>query len=129
MQKQEVGNKGSEKREYPETLALKDGDTVVAIAVEQRTATTQYGERIVVESIVRGQSQDKTFTLWWPRKLPTPPLSTPFALTRKTKSDYALSVAETEDEMKTLWRDGVIQAQVADAPKSRVKAILDKLGS
>lgn len=106
MAKRYGGGKDEKLKEFPPTHELESGKDVVAIALEQREVETRYGDRTVVECVIRGEDESKVFTIWWPLKLPSPPLQTPFYLKRISKKNYELLVPENAQEEQEMWENG-----------------------
>jgi hypothetical protein len=99
-------NKGKGK-EFPETLRVEPGMTVVGMALEiERDIVTEYGKRDVCRIIRRETGEGKMFTLWWPRRIPLPNLLTPFILKRTSEKEYSAIFPDDEDEAKLIWSTG-----------------------
>lgn len=118
------------REEFPETHRLGIGQSFVGLALEQkRDIDTQYGKKDCIVMALRGNEQ-KTFTFWWPHRLPLPPLNTPFFIARPSEKEYRLVVSETDEEMKDLWQTGVppadAQAESASGMNGKVRDILKK---
>ena len=92
----------AKREEYPPTLSFPEtGGEGVYQAVEVKLDVhTTYGPKTVVQVVDR---QGKKWSIFWPGKLPLPPVATPFKFGRKDKKSFFLSVPETEAEMRAIW--------------------------
>lgn len=108
MQSHVVKPEGKKDRpDFPETYKLLDGASVVAMAIAFKSKAGKF-EQDVYEVIIRGTDESKSFSLWWPFRLPAVPMFVPFLLRRISKSAYDLLVTETEEESAGLWRTGEV---------------------
>lgn len=110
-----------EQREFPPIHKLEVGHVVVAQLVELREGGSALNGKMVLDCVVLGVSKDAKDlrSIIWPnaKKLPIPPLATPFRLRRLTQggiingantpAEYSLEVAETAEESASLWNGGV----------------------
>jgi hypothetical protein len=116
--KEVQSGKAEERKEFPPTLSLEVGEHVVAVALgEELGVKTRYGSRDLLRVVTRIEPE-KTYTMWWPGKLNRPGIGNPFMLSRPEKSNYILSVPETDEERKILWNTGECPKGAADIDAS-----------
>lgn len=105
MKRTEAQSGKSGFRQFPERFKLEAGQEAVMIALEFRAPENANGT--VAEVVIRGAPQEKSYSFWWPRKLPFAPVHTPFAVQRVNQKQYVLLVPDTDAEMLDLWRNGI----------------------
>lgn len=100
------GKQEKPKVKYPDKVVLEIGEPAVAMYVE---TPREYNGQQILEVLLQGNKEEKR-TLWWPEKLPLPPIMTPFRITKlkagvkgKARSEYSVEIPETPEETVSLW--------------------------
>lgn len=114
-------DKPTEEKKYPPTIDMKDGDSLVAMAISARNdIKTRFGFRSVLD-VVTYDAEDIVKSLWWPRGIPQPPLLTAFHLHRFSKDAIVMNLADGDDQAREMWRTGKLPGGKAPTPPEQPK--------